>query len=156
MPSIAIACSYILVASTAAVDSEVEGDNAIATDGIGGGECWFGSARGVAIAMPQKAVAYGLRHCSRSAVVYHQIQRVYLHADTVAVGFVIVIGATGCISLTIPLETVACHLMIGCRSIAIDNQMEGVGDGTAGIVSVFVCVFPTGNIGNTVPFKTVT
>ena len=44
MPSIAIACSYILVASTAAVDSEVEGDYAVATDGIGSSECRFGSA----------------------------------------------------------------------------------------------------------------
>ena len=34
--------------------------------------------------------------------------------------------------------------------------MEGVGAGTTGIVGIFVGVFPTGSIGNTVPFKTVT
>ena len=46
--------------------------------------------------------------------------------------------------------------MIGCRSIAVDGQVEGVGAGTTGIVCIFVCVFPTGRIGNIVPFKTVT
>ena len=61
MPSIAIACSYILVASTAAVDSEVEGYYAVAANGIGGGECRFGSARGVGIAVPHKAITGGHR-----------------------------------------------------------------------------------------------
>ena len=46
--------------------------------------------------------------------------------------------------------------MIGCRSIAVDGQVEGVGTGTTGIVCIIVCVFPTGSISNTVPFKTVT
>ena len=131
-------------------------DHAVAANCIGSGECRFGSAQSVGIAVPHKAITGGHRLRTRCAVVDYQIECVHLRADTVAVGFVVVIGATGCISLTIPLETVACHLMIGCRSIAVDGQMEGVGAGTTGIVGIFVGVFPTGSIGNTVPFKTVT
>ncbi len=130
--------------------------HAVAANCIGSGECRFGGAQSVGIAVPHKAITGGHRLRTRCAVVDYQIECVHLRTDAVAVSFVVEIGATGCINLTIPLETVACHLMIGCRSIAIDNQMEGVGAGTTGIVSVFVGVFPTGRIGNIVPFKTVT
>ncbi len=130
--------------------------HAVAAHCIGEGEYRLRSARCVAVSVPQKAITGSHSLRTRCAVVDYQIECVHLRADTVAVGFVVVIGATGCISLTIPLETVACHIMICCRSIVIDSQMEGVGAGTTGIVSVFVGVFPTDCIGNTMPFKTVT
>ena len=75
MPCIAVACGYVLGALAAAIDSEVEGDHAVATYLVLLQESWFIRRGGIGAVMPDVAVASGYVLCARAAAIDSEVER---------------------------------------------------------------------------------
>ena len=74
MPCIAVACGYVLGALAAAIDSEVEGDHAVATYLVLLQESWFIRRGGIGAVMPSIAIACSYILVASTAAVDSEVE----------------------------------------------------------------------------------
>ena len=124
VPHIVVASSFSIAIMGTGVNGQMEGDDAVAADGIESGELRIESGGSIKAVVPEILVAGGDGHGRVGTMVDNKGQHVGTRT-AVGVGIVECINASGSIGGAVPCIVIADGFSIAVMAAVVDCQVEG-------------------------------